>query len=256
MSWGYERSKCPPSDWGKQFPVANGKRQSPIDIITGDVKLDKKLKPINLAWKNETASEIFCNGHSVQVTFKPGSTLTGAHLSSEYELLQFHIHWGSDIGQGAEHFINGESGDAEIHFVHWNKKYGSPEEAMKNGDGLAVVGAVIHERDDVEASQCPGKYLTRFFPKSFEMGKKYQISKEMELLELLPQDKDFFCYEGSLTTPPLLECVMWILLKQQLYISPSTMTKLRSLPCLHGGNLTNNYRPPQPTKNRVVRSNK
>ena len=116
---------------------------------------------------------------------------------------------------------------------------------MKNGDGLAVVGAVFHERDDVEASQCPGKYLTRFFPKSFEMGKKYQISKEMELLELLPQDKDFFCYEGSLTTPPLLECVMWILLKQQLYISPSTMTKLRSLPCLHGGNLTNNYRPPQ-----------
>ena len=116
---------------------------------------------------------------------------------------------------------------------------------MKHGDGLAVVGAVIHERDDVEASQCPGKYLTRFFPNSFEMYKKYQISKEMELLELLPQDKDFFCYEGSLTTPPLLECVMWILLKQPLYLSPSTMTKLRSLPCLHGGNLTNNYRPPQ-----------
>jgi hypothetical protein len=152
---------------------------------------------------------------------------------------------GSDIGQGAEHFINGESGDAEIHFVHWNKKYGSPEEAMKNGDGLAVVGAVIHERDDVEASQCPGKYLTHFFPKSFEVGKKYPVSNGMELLELLPQNKDFFCYEGSLTTPPLLECVMWILLKQPLYLSPSTMNTLRSLPCLHGGKLANNYRPPQ-----------
>ena len=221
---------------------------------SGDVKLDKKLKPINLAWKNETASEIFCNGHSVQVTFKPGSTLTGAHLSSEYELLKLHIHWvrkgrktvflrssqGSEIGQGAEH----SPGDAEIHFVHWNKKYGSPEEAMNHGDGLAVVGAVIHERDDVEAYQCPGKYLTRFFPKSFKMGTKYPVSKSMELLELLPQNKDFFCYEGSLTTPPL-ECVMWILLKQTLYFSPSTMNTLRSLSCLHGGNLANNNRPTQ-----------
>jgi hypothetical protein len=71
-------------------------------LHSGDVKLDKKLKPINLAWKNETASEIFCNGHSVQVTFKPGSTLTGAHLSSEYELLQFHIHWVSSARK--EHF--------------------------------------------------------------------------------------------------------------------------------------------------------
>ena len=39
MSWGYERSKCPPTEWEKQFPVANGKRQSPIDIITGTVFL-------------------------------------------------------------------------------------------------------------------------------------------------------------------------------------------------------------------------
>ncbi|CAG5114254.1 Oidioi.mRNA.OKI2018_I69.chr2.g8316.t1.cds [Oikopleura dioica] len=164
MSWGYERSECPPAKWDTQFPVANGERQSPIDIITGRVKVDKKLKALNLQWKNETASEIFCNGHSVQVTFKPGSTLTGAHLSSEYELLQFHIHWGSEIGQGAEHFINGESGDAEIHFVHWNKKYGSPEEAMKNGDGLAVVGAVIHERDDVE-----GEYQNDFMNDAYSL---------------------------------------------------------------------------------------
>ena len=101
---------------------------------------------------------------------------------------------------------------------------------------------------------CPGKFLTKFFPKNFDIGKKYQISEPMELLELLPQNKDFYCYEGSLTTPPLLECVMWILLKQPLYLSPSTMTALRSLPCLHGGNLENNFRPPQerfPTNYRI-----
>lgn len=36
---------------------------------------------------------------------------------------------------------------------------------------------------------------------------------------LLPASRDFWTYLGSLTTPPLLECVIWIVLKQPVTVS-------------------------------------
>ena len=38
MSWGYRDSDCPPDQWFKEFEIANGKFQSPIDIKTGNYK--------------------------------------------------------------------------------------------------------------------------------------------------------------------------------------------------------------------------
>jgi carbonic anhydrase len=32
-----------PATWCKDFPIANGKRQSPIDIVPGSVTFDAKL---------------------------------------------------------------------------------------------------------------------------------------------------------------------------------------------------------------------
>lgn len=38
---------------------------------------------------------------------------------------------------------------------------------------------------------------------------------------LLPTSLDFWTYEGSLTTPPLLESVTWIVLKEPISVSPA-----------------------------------
>ncbi|KAL0200795.1 hypothetical protein M9458_003982, partial [Cirrhinus mrigala] len=38
---------------------------------------------------------------------------------------------------------------------------------------------------------------------------------------LLPATLDFWTYEGSLTTPPLLESVTWIVLKDPISVSPA-----------------------------------
>ena len=37
---------------------------------------------------------------------------------------------------------------SQIHFVHYKKSYGSFGEAVKHGDGLAVVGAFLDVSDD------------------------------------------------------------------------------------------------------------
>lgn len=37
---------------------------------------------------------------------------------------------------------------------------------------------------------------------------------------LLPACRDYWTYPGSLTTPPLLECVVWHVLKEPITVSP------------------------------------
>uniref|UniRef100_A0A8C8DS55 Alpha-carbonic anhydrase domain-containing protein n=1 Tax=Oryzias sinensis TaxID=183150 RepID=A0A8C8DS55_9TELE len=58
-----------PDKWGKNFPIADGVRQSPIDIVTAAASYDGGLKPLCLKYDPSTCLEILNNGHSIQVTF-------------------------------------------------------------------------------------------------------------------------------------------------------------------------------------------
>ena len=58
-------------------------------------------------------------------------------ISGNFELAQFHFHWGSSTGsKGSEHTMFGNQFDAELHFVHYNTKCGrSLGEAIANCAG-------------------------------------------------------------------------------------------------------------------------
>ena len=95
------------------------------------------------------------------------SSLEGGPLKNKYVLEQFHCHWGPEDSVGSEHLVDGKSYAAEvkigleqllspstqlltvlffttqIHYVHWNTKYGGFNEALKYGDGLAVLGVFL-----------------------------------------------------------------------------------------------------------------
>ena len=58
-----------PDKWAVDFPIANGPRQSPIDILPGEAKYDAALKPLKLKYDPSTSIDILNNGHSFQVTF-------------------------------------------------------------------------------------------------------------------------------------------------------------------------------------------
>jgi carbonic anhydrase len=104
--------------------------------------------------------------------------------------LQFHFHAPS------ENHINGHSYPLEAHFVH----------ADKNGD-LAVV-AVMFE----EGSANPGlKKAWPGMPK--HPGEKHELSETVAADDILPNDRDYYRFNGSLTTPPCSEGVYWLVMK-------------------------------------------
>lgn len=58
-----------PDKWCEGFPIANGPRQSPIDIVPGEAAFDAALKALTLKYDPSTSIDILNNGHSFQVTY-------------------------------------------------------------------------------------------------------------------------------------------------------------------------------------------
>ena len=114
----------------------------------------------------------------------------------------------------------------QLHLVHWNKsKYENPGEAVKHGDGLAVVGILIESgNEDHEEFQ----KIIRALPEIRCKGAKTTFPDAVDPVRLLPNSRNYWTYDGSLTTPPLLECVTWILLKEPIQLSKDQV-KRRSI---------------------------
>ena len=89
-------------------------------------------------------------GFSVSGGLIPSYQVSGGGLSGEYQLAQFHFHWGvpEELGgprRGSEHTVNGRQSPAEVHFVHYKTKFANLGEAVESGekDALAVIGVLI-----------------------------------------------------------------------------------------------------------------
>lgn len=185
--WTYSGEEGP-EHWGNlsaEYSLCgSGKNQSPINLSG---MIDAKLPALKFAYTT-AATEILNNGHTVQANFAPGSTLTVA--GHEFELKQVHFHAPS------ENRIDGKSFPMEGHLVH----------ADKDGN-LAVVAVMYAEGKDSPAiaklwGQMPAK-----------AGDKMALSAQLKAGELLPKNRAYYRFNGSLTTPPCSEGVMWLVMK-------------------------------------------
>ncbi|XP_057568630.1 carbonic anhydrase 7 [Hippopotamus amphibius kiboko] len=254
--WGYGQNDGP-SHWHKLYPIAQGDRQSPINIVSSQAVYSPSLKPLELSYESCTSLSIANNGHSVQVDFRDSddrTVVTGGPLDGPYRLKQFHFHWGKKHSEGSEHTVDGKSFPSELHLVHWNaKKYSTFGEAASAPDGLAVVGVFLETGEEHPSMNrlTDALYMVRF------KGTKAQFSCFNPKC-LLPASRHYWTYPGSLTTPPLSESVIWIVLREPISISERQMEKFRSLLFTSEDDerihMVNNFRPPQPLKGRVVKA--
>src|SRR5262245_6682791 len=113
--WSYDGEGGPEhwADLDASFKECKvGHLQSPIDIPAATIKLSQ-LDPIGFDYK-PTPLRIVDNGHTVMVTYAPGSTI---HIDgAEYEVQQVHFH------HPAEEKIDGKPYPLVAHIVHKNKE--------------------------------------------------------------------------------------------------------------------------------------
>lgn len=249
-NWGYNGSELDPEDWPKEYQCGNC--QSPIDIDLSKVTYSSELTPLEYSYPDKFKYMVN-DGKNIRIHWRGETALSGGPLKGIYELVQLHFHWGSAEGKGAEHLVNGESVEGEAHLVHWNPKYGSIREALKHQDGCAVVGVFLKEADS--GAESPLSPILNRFPTLSKFNEKYIFQNDIfNVGNLIPKNSDFICYDGGLTTPPLTECVQWIVLLEPLVVSKQEMDIFRSLEGSFGNNFIDNFRPCQPVGDRVVSS--
>jgi len=194
-----------------------GHVQSPIDI-RGAKAAD--LPPIVFDYK-PSPLRVIDNGHTIQVNYAPGSSISVG--GARYELVQFHFH------RPSEEKIQGKSHDMVAHLVH------------KNAEGKLAVVAVLLDKGG--ASLPAIETIWAHIPKEKEKEAAPEVT--VDAATLLPSERGYYAFQGSLTTPPCSEEVRWLVLKQPVKIADREVAAFGKLYSM-------NARPTQPLNGRVV----
>jgi len=196
--WSYSGPGGPEA-WARLEPeyskCGTGSRQSPIDI-RGGIAVD--LEPIRFDYRNSSFA-VIDNGHTVQVNVEPGNGIT--IMGRRFELVQFHFH------RPSEERVNGQQYEMVVHLVH------------KDAEGKLAVVAVLLDRG---AAQSVVQTVWNNLP--LEKGEELRAGTKIDLAQLLPSDRRYYTYMGSLTTPPCSEGVLWMVLKQPVQVSPEQLS--------------------------------
>ncbi|XP_029469059.1 carbonic anhydrase 4 [Rhinatrema bivittatum] len=247
-----------PSDWKKVSTDCTGSKQSPIDIDINSVTYDKALTPFQFQdYDTPTSWTLVNDGHSAKMNLDANVLITQGKLPGSYKAVQLHLHWGNSTENGAEHTINGKRSPMELHIVHMNTKYASQDEAVKNWDGLAVLGFLYREDGSDNQKYQPFLDALKQIP---DKGNQTTVGK-LSLSSIIPEQSKlsrYYRYEGSLTTPNCNEAVIWTLFEETIPLSKEQLaTFYNSLYFPSSGNkdkisMALNYRPIQTLGRRTV----
>lgn len=155
----------------EEWEFTAGQMQSPIDIPTAKAEAMTEDTGTLVLDYDADVSSVENNGHSIQVSDGGKAQINGRNFT----LTQFHFHAQS------EHTLDGEHYPMEAHFVHTAQ------------DGrIAVVGVFFEEGKE-----------NKGFQEVLDDVHNEKDDPITDLDDMLPSNKSYYHYLGSLTTPPL-----------------------------------------------------
>lgn len=209
--WSYG-GEAGPSRWGmlsSDYALCGaGSGQSPIDIpssagaTAARWQIEYGSSGLHLS-HHEHVEDIIDNGHTIQLDVDAGSSLIMA--DETYALKQLHFHVPS------EHTIDGRHAAMEIHLVH-----------QSAAGRFAVLGVLVEEGGVPDAEFA--KLVANLPAAKGETRHVPEVSVQLE--SHLPEKRVAHHYEGSLTTPPCLENVQWLVLQQPVLLAKSQISAI------------------------------
>jgi carbonic anhydrase len=159
-------------------------------------------------------------GHTIQVGLKQAGK--AACAGPDYMPVQFHFHTPS------EERINGKTYPMVANIGH------------KDDEGKLAVVAVLFKQGKHNAAM-----KTVFDNLPAKEGEVSKLDAHLNIDFMLPTNRAYYQFTGSLTTPPCGEDVCWHVLKSPVELSASQIAAFRKLYAM-------NARPVQPLNGRVV----
>ena len=194
----------------------HGLIQSPVNILSAKSASGTHSVVVNAG--NTRAKDVVNTGHSVQLDFAPGASIT--FDGKTYDFAQLHFHTPS------EHQIDGVTYPMEMHCVNIRPPEG--------GDGppeYLVVG--IFFKMGAEDPFISG-FLERI-PDAANTTQSLDSSPVYltDLLGEMNEAEPYYHYNGSLTTPPYTETVTWLVVKR---VFDASQEQIQTINQLEGDN--------------------
>jgi carbonic anhydrase len=203
------KSEEPPK--GYLIPgMEHGLVQSPINILSS--RSEDGMHNITLNFNGEI-NRIENLGHTVQLDFEPGNTITADGITYEFKQIHFHT--------PSEHMIDGITYPMEAHIVNMKENEGGTPDYLvisllfKMGAENNFIKKFIDEIPNLPNST-----------RSIDLNavKESQLSDNVEKVI-----QECYHYKGSLTTPPYTESVYWLVHKEIFEASPEQIRTINEI---------------------------
>jgi len=245
--WNYENTHCwDKCTYGCHEMCTTGQSQSPIDIRSADIGGEKKDNFLHICrWRPVSRLHVANSGHAFTVANQQMGyieQLGEDGFATFYQVIQFHLHMPS------EHMIDGKQYHAELQVVH--AKQHAVDELDRTKLLIASVFFEIGDTESALINQLLFPSRETFAapePHEFQMS-DYPIDLMRALGPVI--DRPFYTYTGSLTTPPCLEGVKWM-----VFETPQSMTTDQWVFFKEFYANPANNRPTQPINERKVAKN-
>ncbi|MFG6177514.1 carbonic anhydrase [Halomonas sp. THAF12] len=196
-TWSYAETRQWATLSADYAVCSSGHNQSPVNIVA---PLEADF-PIPVLDYPVVGNSVLHDGHTLKVEFPTGNTLAVADRSYRLRQLHFHV--------PAEHRIEGRTFPMEAHLVH------------EAEDGRLAVLAVLFELGE------PSQAVTALLAQApGAQGERVALSDGVDARSLLGDDLDVYRLNGSLTTPPCSEGVLWWVAKRPRSIGESQLEEM------------------------------
>lgn len=214
------------------LPVLDpGHHQSPINIFTKTTQKDFEDQHFVIHFQDKV-NAVENLGHTVQLDFAQGSTITANGITYAFKQMHFHT--------PSEHLIDGITYPMELHIVSEEENSAAPHYLV-----IAVLFKMGEEN----------RFINEFIntvPKEEHSKANVETDrvKLSDLFTFIPEDNlgHHYHYQGSLTTPPYSENVNWFVLKKIFEASPE---QIKAINNIEG----NNARHFEPNNDRAIADN-
>ncbi len=213
--WSYVDPAVGPEHWSALAgnDLCNtGRQQAPI-ALESESSTPREV-PAPSFFYAPSHVDMVNTGHTVQLDYDSGSTI---HIGGEsYRLAQFHFHTPS------EHTVDGVRYPMELHLVHTDAR----------GKPAVVVGILVQAGPGHHSELDPAfQHLPAHSDEHISIH-----GLNVHAARLLPAERSFFHYPGSLTTPPCTEGIQWYVMRSPIELPPEQISAYRALAHLNPSN--------------------
>lgn len=204
--WSYE-GRTGPINWNKLDPAyracRDGHEQSPVDIR--GAHLNKALPALDFHYMSSSMT-LENNGLTIVAHVNPGSYFIDNGVRYDLKDMVFH--------HPSEEAVHGKLSDMDVELMH----------TSADGKMAVIEVRLTEDRGDASATLAT---LWAHMPTA--PGTTQRLTDMVNPGGLLPADRGYWAFTGSLSTPPCTEGVRWFVMEQDLSISRSQLRKFTQM---------------------------